>query len=354
MTKTPTTTDALDQRLLNDLQTDFPLVGEPFAALGERLSLASAEVIERVARLKSERIIRQISAIFDSRRLGYQSSLVAMKIDPEAVDDAAAIISLHPGVSHNYRRNHAYNLWFTLAVPPPRQLDDEVAVLAEKVGAAQARLMPTLRLFKIGVNFDMTGEADAAATEREEDSMGLRAAAAWRRSDAVAELSSDQRLAVVRLQRDLPLVERPFAELAAPELSEAELLAHGAAFAESGVMRRFAAVLHHRKAGFGANAMGVWAAPEERIEALGEQMARFRAVSHCYHRPSYPDWPYSLFTMIHGRDAAECEAAAAAIAADTGLAEYHLLYSDREYKKTRVRYFAEDDSFEVRGLPSLG
>ncbi|MBI5830951.1 MAG: Lrp/AsnC family transcriptional regulator [Armatimonadetes bacterium] len=349
---TSNTTDAVDQRLLNDLQTDFPLTPEPFAALGVRLGLDGAEVIERVSRLKAEKVIRQISAIFDSRRLGYRSSLVAMKLPADAVDDAAAIINLHPGVSHNYRRNHAYNLWFTIAVPPPREVADEVAVLAEKVCADQARLMPTLRLFKIGVNFDMTGETEAGATEREEDSLGLRAAAAWQRSDAVTELSTEQREAVARLQRDLPLTTRPFAELAGTELSEDALLAHAAAFLADDTMRRFAAVLHHRKAGFGANAMGVWTVPEDRIEALGQQMAHFRAVSHCYHRPSYPDWPYSLFTMIHGRDTDECEAAAAAISQATGISEYHLLYSDKEYKKTRVRYFAEDDQFDVRALPS--
>ena len=348
-----TTTDALDQQLLNDLQTAFPVVPEPFAALGQRLGLSGADVLTRITRLKADKVIRQVSAIFDSRRLGYRSSLVAMKLPVERVDAAAAIISLHPGVSHNYRRNHAYNLWFTIAVPPPREVEDEVAVLAEKVHAEQARLLPTLRLFKIGVNFDMTGEAEASATEREEDSLGLRAAASWREGEAPANLSAAQRLAVARLQRDLPLVDRPFAALAEPGLTEADLLTQAEAFLADGTMRRFAAVLHHRKAGFGANAMGVWAVPDDQIEPLGEAMARFRAVSHCYHRPSYPDWPFNLFTMIHGRDAADCEAAAAAIAAATGLTGYHLLYSDKEYKKTRVRYFAEDDAFDVRGLPEI-
>src|SRR5438128_3423925 len=119
----------LDRELLNAVQWDFPLEPRPFAALGERLGLDEPAVRARVARVKELGVLRQLSAIFDTRALGYGSALVAAKIDSERVDDAAAVISAHPGVSHNYKRNHAYNLWYTIAVPPGDDLASHVDAL---------------------------------------------------------------------------------------------------------------------------------------------------------------------------------------------------------------------------------
>jgi DNA-binding Lrp family transcriptional regulator len=347
--------DELDQRLLNELQSGFPLVTEPFAALGQRLDLDGAAVLARIEALKAASIIRQISAIFDSRRLGYQSSLVAMKFAPEDVDAGAAVINAHPGVSHNYKRNHDYNLWFTIAVPPGKELPAEVDKVAAKARPIQTWLLPTLKLFKIGVNLDMTGEQPVTALENEATNIGLRSAKAWQRDPDVPELSADERAAVAVLQLDVPLVDRPFADLAARRgLSEARLLALANAMLESALMRRFAAVLHHRKAGFRANAMGVWIVEPDRIDAVGAQMAEYKAVSHCYERPVYPDWPYSVFTMIHGHHSRDCEAVVEAIAAATGVSGHALLYSTKEYKKTRVRYFMDDDAFDADTMPERG
>src|SRR5215468_10742105 len=110
----PGLTDS-DRELLNAVQWDFPLEPRPYAALGDRLGLAEPEVRARVAAVKELGVLRQLSAILDTRALGYNSSLVAAKIDAGRVDEAAAVISEHPGVSHNYKRNHAFNLWYTIA-----------------------------------------------------------------------------------------------------------------------------------------------------------------------------------------------------------------------------------------------
>ena len=107
-------------------------------------------------------------------------------------------------------------------------------------------------------------------------------------------------------------------------------------------MRRFAAVLHHREAGFAYNAMAVWECPTERIEECGRVMASFKAVSHCYQRPTYDDWPYPLFTMIHGQSEADCLTVVNEIKQAADLEAYALLYSTKEYKKVRVQYFTED------------
>ena len=335
-------TDAADASLLGVLQETVPFVERPFADLGKRCGLTEEATLARVKALKETKVIRQISAIFDTRSLGYASSLVAARIAPDQLDAAVAVINSHPGVSHNYLRNHAFNLWYTIAVPPTSRLglDGTVDLLHRLSGAASTRLLPTLRLFKIGVRFDVEGGARP-------DDQEAPAYTEANRTEA-GPLTAGE-IAFVRLmQRDLALVPAPFVAVA-EELGmsfEAAAALHQR-FLTSGRMRRFAAVLHHRKAGFGANAMGVWAGPAddpEALQRLGEMMAGFRAVSHCYQRPSYPEWPYNLFTMVHGKSEEECEQTLAAIAEATGISDRHALYSTKEFKKVRVRYFTDEEA----------
>jgi DNA-binding Lrp family transcriptional regulator len=334
-----TALDDRDRELLNALQWDFPLDPHPFATLATRLGTTEAEVLDRVQKAKAAGVLRQLSAIFDTRALGYSSALVAAKVDPDRVDEAAAIISRHPGVSHNYKRNHAYNLWYTLAVPPGEDFDAHLDVLHRESGSLVTRKLPTLKLYKIGVKLDMTGETAADAK-----SEVLAHEKPERRPDMEAPDLSPLEVAIISVvQEDLPVVPRPFAVQAeALGCTEDELLAALASFQERKLMRRFAAVMNHRSAGFKANAMGVWAVPEDQLEAIGPQMAGFAAVSHCYRRPTYDDWPYTVFTMVHGRSARDCEATIEAISSETGVGEYALLWSIKEYKKVRVRYFTPE------------
>ena len=335
------TSDTTDTALLGVLQEATPFTRRPFADLGKRCGLTEEETLARVTALKASKVIRQIGAIFDTRSLGYASSLVAAKIAPERLDAAVAAINSHPGVSHNYLRNNEFNLWYTIAVPPTSRLGLEgtVDLLHRLSGAQSTRLLPTLRLFKIGVRFDVEGSARP-------DDQATPAYTEANRQEAGP--LTDKEIAFVRvMQRDLALVPEPFVavaeELGLPFEEAAQMHER---FLSTGRMRRFAAVLHHRKAGFGANAMGVWAGPADDPEALrrlGETMAGFRAVSHCYQRPSYPEWPYNLFTMVHGKSEAECEQTLTAIAEATGITNRHALYSTHEFKKVRVRYFTDEE-----------
>ncbi len=329
----PSELDQYDKKLLNLLQWSFPVVERPFANLGAELGLDEAVIIGRVKRMKSS-AIRQISAIFDSRSLGYKSTLVAMKFDPDRVDAGAAVINRHPGVSHNYRRNHAFNLWFTLTLHRSQSLESEVDRLKSESGAEKSLLLPTLRLFKIGVKLDVTGEQDAARQEEGPIISGIRSA---------QDLTRDEIAAVRVLQRDMPIVERPFQALAAKYgIPQDVLFAYAADFQKRGIMRRFSAVLRHRNAGFSANAMGVWIVPEEKLEDVGSLIARYASVSHCYQRPSYPpDWPYNLFSMVHGRTTGDCETVLGEISKKTGIENFTMLYSTKEYKKVRVKYFPD-------------
>jgi len=341
--------DDLDRALLNALQWDFPVDRRPYATLAERLGTTEDDVCTRVIRVKEQGVLRQLSAIFDTRALGYGSSLVAAKVDPDHIDAAAEVINRHPGVSHNYKRNHDYNLWYTLAVPPGSSLDEHLDVLHRGSGALVTRKLPTIQLYKIGVKLDMTG--NTAADARSEV---LEHERPERRPDMEAPVLSAAEVATIRVvQEDLPLTARPFAVQAeAVGVSEDELLAILASFKERKLMRRFAAVMNHRSAGFKANAMGVWAVPEDQLGDIGPRMAGFSLVSHCYRRPTYEDWPYSVFTMVHGKNARECEQTIAAIRDETGVDEFALLWSVKEYKKTRVKYFTPDwdEWIEANGL----
>ena len=350
----PNALDELSQRLLNALQVAIPLVPSPWAALAAELGTTESEILARLSALRTPQpparpLIRQISAIFDSKSLGYASTLIAARIEEAHLEEAAAIINRHPGVSHNYRRNHAFNLWYTLAVPPDSALGLErtVDILHRQSGALSTRMLPTLKLFKIGVKFDLTADADAPV---DTTSVATTAAPAYDESRREAASSrplteTDKRLIRI-LQQDLPLIAEPFAPWAAQAgVTVAELLAAASDYLSRGLMRRFSAVLRHREAGFSANAMGVWAVPADPSDAqdtFGRAAAAFPAVSHCYLRRSYPDWPYTLFTMVHAPTQPDCEKVLAAISAATGVRDYAALYSTKEYKKVRVQYFLPD------------
>jgi siroheme decarboxylase len=331
--------ESLDKELLNAVQWDFPLAAAPYAALGERLGITEDEVRARLRAAKDAGVLRQLSAIFDTRALGYSSALVAAKVDPDRIDDAAEVISRHPGVSHNYKRNHAYNLWYTLAVPPGGDIDEHLDVLHRESGSLVTRKLPTLQLYKIGVKLDMTGNTAADARTAVLDHERPE-----RREHMDAPDLDELEVAIISVaQEDLSDDPRPFAVMGERlGVSEDRVLEVLESFRTRKLMRRFAAVMNHRSAGFKANAMGVWAVPEDQLGEIGPRMASFAAVSHCYRRPTYEDWPYTVFTMVHGHNARDCEATIEAIRDETGVAEYELLWSIKEYKKVRLRYYTPD------------
>lgn len=326
--------DDKDGLLLNALQESFPLVERPFAAIGEAIGLSEDETLERTVRLRRAQIIRQVSAIFDTRALGYRSSLVAVKTAPDRIEETAKAINRHPGVSHNYERNHAFNLWFTIAVPPGSDPEDDARVLTADAGATY-RMLTTLRLYKIGVKLDMTGKQSATATSADK---GFRRET----QEPDAELRPVEKEFVRVMQQNIEYVPEPFAKPAlAVGMTQAELFAMAEDMIRRKVMRRFAAILRHQAAGYDANAMAVWAVPPDEANAVGDVMASFRSVSHCYLRPTYPDWPYNVFTMIHAKSKEECEAVAKAIQEKTGVQDFTMLYSIREFKKIRLQYYTD-------------
>ena len=316
--------DQRDSELLTALQAEIPLVSTPYAFIGQSLDMSEKEVIKRTERLRREGVIRHLGVQFDPRGLGYRSSLVAARVPADRVDEAAAAINTHPGVTQNYLRNNELNLWFTLFVSPLSNLgvDGTIDILGRLAECDDVRPLPTLRLYKSSV-----GDVDPDAVPKD-----------------LAPLTPFEIECVRLLQRELPLQPRPFDSLArATSVSGDELLATARSMKAQGRIRRITATVPPRK-GFTATAMGLWVVPEDRVDEYAQQIVRNRAVSHCYLRPVYENWPYNLYTTVHGRSVDECESIINDIAIDTGLTEKRALYPTRELKKARMTFFASDEA----------
>ncbi len=330
-----TSLDELDKELLNEIQWTFPLVTRPFDAIAEKFDTTASMVKERLCRLKEIGVLRQLSAIFDTRKLGYTSSLVAMEIVPDRLEYVASQINRHPGVSHNYERDHEFNLWFTLAVPPGSDLKTELDKFGALKGIKKVRMLPTLQLFKIGVKLDMIDEKKhkVAPTEEKKQIKSVKFEPTEEDKDFVREL-----------QKDMEIIDEPFLRAANNlGITENELFEKIRYYEEIGVMRRFAAILRHRQVGFTANGMIVWKVPEYKIPEVGAKLGAFPQVSHCYERPTYPDWPYNVFSMIHCKTHDEANEMAKTIRDQICIDDYRILFSSREFKKTRVEYFVESN-----------
>lgn len=327
--------DKLDKEILNEIQWTFPLVPRPYSDIAKKFQIPEEVLMQRLRELKKSGILRQLSAIFDTRRLGYKSALVAMAIDPDKLDFVAGQINRHPGVSHNYERNHEYNLWFTLAVPPGSDLKSEIDKFSKLQGIRKIRMLPTIKLFKIGVKLEMVEEKKAEVKPTEEKK---------KISEVKFVATEEDKNYIRELQKDLEITERPFLESAQRlGVTEEGLLQKAKYYEEIGVMRRFAAILRHREAGFVSNGMIVWRVPEGRIEQVGTQLGAFPQVSHCYQRPVYPDWPYNVFSMVHCKSNDEAQKIATEIESQIDVHDYKILFSSREFKKTRVEYFVEHE-----------
>lgn len=327
--------DELDKELLNEIQWTFPLVTRPFDAIAKKFNTTPEIVKERLNTLKQNGVLRQLSAIFDTRKLGYTSSLVAMEIEPDKLEYVASQINRHPGVSHNYERDHQFNLWFTLAVPPGSDLKTELEKFNVLQGIKKVRMLPTLQLFKIGVKLDMVDDKkhQVKPTEQKKQIQNVKFEPTDTDKDFIREL-----------QKDMEIIDEPFVKSANNlGITEIELFEKMKYYESIGVMRRFAAILRHRQVGFTANGMIVWKVPKDRISEVGGKLGSFPQVSHCYERPTYLDWPYNIFSMIHCKTHDEANEMAKTIQDQICVDDYRILFSSREFKKTRVEYFVENE-----------
>lgn len=321
--------DQIDRKLVNLMQKDFPLTEEPFAELGSRLGLSEQEVLDRAGQLRDKKIIRILGPVFNSRALNYQSTLVAMRVPEDRIEQAAQIITSHPGVGHNYQRDHQYNLWFTLAIRGDADLKEALREFGQQIQPEAMFELPAIKLFKIRLFFDMEGNGnnseDTLTTEPQPVSVPL---------------SDLERAVINQVQQQLPLINRPFDEMSQNAgVNVDEFLSVCRSLQERGIMRRFGASIEHQNAGFVANAMVCWEVPSSLVDEAGYKMAGFKEVTHCYERKTGPEWPrYNVFAMIHGNTDEQNKDTIARMSHDTGISEYEILSTVREFKKERVKY----------------
>ena len=320
--------DSIDRKLLNLVQREFPLTEEPYTDLGRRLGIDGDEVIHHIEQLKARGIIRQISPVLDARSLGYQTTLVAMKVADQNLDKAARVIGADERVSHGYQRDHSFNFWFTLGIPDGADIESELEKLTSPIGVEAVFSLPAIKVFKLRVYFDMEDNSHSASSSQPDGSPARH-----------FELSASDRLVINELQQDLPLDMTPFTVMASRLNMDVELfLIQCQSLLQRGIIRRFSASLNHQQAGFKANAMTCWAIPPENVDTIGRKLALLPEVSHCYERKTNPLWQYNIFAMIHSHSKDACREIASQVARETGLTDYVVLFSTREFKRTRVKY----------------
>ena len=327
-----------ESKVLNRVQQELPLVYMPWHQVAGDLGLTPDDVMDIVTKYRDEGIIRNIAGIFSAEKLGYDISLVAFCVPDEKVAKAAEIINAHPGVSHNYLRDHRYNIWFTLAVPPSTSLQNESARMADQAGAADHLLLRNERMMKLGVKLAV-GDGEIPSENKSHKDNPVNKGA--------RNLNEREKEAVRLLQHDLPVDNRPFARLIGDnntDMQEDELLDLANGLREDGIMRGFRAVLRHRNAGYTANAMTAWKLNAgTQMDEVQEVFGKEPSISHLYLRTVYPGrWEYPLFAMIHARSDDELTAIIHGLEERSGLHNYQVLRSLREFKKERVKYFNKD------------
>jgi len=319
----------LDLHLLNDFQRDFPLVAAPFGVIAGRLGIGEAEVLEAFARLQACGKVSRVGAVFRPHSVG-SSTLAALAVPAEKLDEVAQLVSSYAEVNHNYEREHRYNLWFVVTAPDEARVQGVLAEIESSTGYLPLHL-PLLEEFHIDLGFDLS-----------QPHQGCSARAVGRASARLVGLKPD--LLIGAIQQGLPLVPHPFAEIGAGiGLTENEVIAGLASLVEQGVIKRMGVVVRHHELGYRANAMVVWDIPNDQVSALGQRIGSFDSVTLCYRRPRrLPAWHYNLFTMIHGRHRDEVLGLVAQLKQQCGLEHvaHEVLFSCRRFKQCGARYAA--------------
>ena len=319
--------DALEFRLLNEFQRDFPLCPAPFAELAARLGVGERAVLGSLEKLRREGKISRVGAVFAPKRIG-ASTLAAMAVPSEQLAAVAAAVNRFPEVNHNYEREHHFNLWFVVTAASEGRLQATLGAI-EKAAGYPLLPLPLLEEFHIDLGFPLHGEA-------------RKTCMAARPLQPASPIGEAERRLVSVLQEGLPLFMRPFALIAERiGISENEVMGRIGHWLDDGAIKRFGVVVRHRELGYKANAMLVHDIPDARVGELGRALAEEPAVTLCYRRPRVlPDWPYNLFCMIHGRERSEVEAIIGELRQRHGLADcaHDVLFSLTRFKQNGARY----------------
>ena len=337
----------IDLHLLNDFQRDFPLVSAPFATIAECLGVTEAQVLKALTRLHACGKISRVGAIFRPHRIG-SSTLAALSVPAEKLDETAQLVSNYAEVNHNYEREHHYNLWFVLTAVDEARVQAVLNEIERDTGYQPLNL-PMLEDFHIDLGFDLSQPHKKSMTAGRNDTGHIAPLPA-------KALSKPAEAALIgAIQHGLPLVSRPFAKIGSDiGLSEHEVIAGLAHLLEQDAIKRIGVVVRHHELGYHANAMVVWDIADEQVSALGHRLGSFDFVTLCYRRPRrLPDWRYNLFTMIHGQNRDEVLGLVTQLKTQCGLENTasEVLFSLRRFKQRGAHYMT-NPSGERQTVPA--
>lgn len=327
--------DSLQQTILNDHQRGFALTSIPFTDIAHKNNTDTATILNNISYLVGKGYITRVGPVFRPNTIGV-STLAAMKIPTNMLTSVAELVSQYREINHNYERDHEFNLWFVATAPDQQHLEAILQDIEENTGYDVMRL-PLLKEFHIDLGFKMPLQQGSQSTilEKHQSSPLI-----IKHSTLPNDLLQQQLIAEIQL--GLPLVERPYAEIAGKlSIKESEVIRRIDIMLTAGVIRRMGVVVRHRELGYKANAMLVWDIKDDKINELGKQLSKESCITLCYQRPRHlPQWPYSLFTMIHGKDEHTVEQCIENIVEKYQLSEIPraTLFSKRRFKQRGACY----------------
>jgi len=324
------TLNSIQKAVLEVIQQDIPLVTFPFKQLAEACKCSEKNFIAEVQLLLQNNLIRDISAIINANKIGYKNTLIAVQSPENLVTETAQHINAHKGVSHNYLRNHNFNIWFTLSIPNNNDFEAELQKLFAFHPAIQYRILPAIHTFKLNVHFKLNGQPQSASDVSHK----------MNNDNLPVPLSDTDKQIIKILQQPYPIHPTPWNILATQlNISEKQLLDAISKYKQQGIIKRIAGVLRHHQVGITENIMLCFQVDENKIMSAGQQAASFNEVTHCYQRPTFPDWPYNLFCMIHASEQTHINNIIKKIASSIDCNTYLPIKSIKEFKKERVKYF---------------
>lgn len=331
----PVKLDKLDKELLQVLQDEFPVNESPWAELGKKLGISGEEALSRSQKLLSDGVIRKLRTILNAQKLGHcQSTLMAMKVPEERMGEVVSIVNEYMGVTHNYQREHDFNLWFTVTTCGDTDLRSTVEEIKRRTGIPESDILdlPTTRLFKIDVRFKFT----------DSDGKGIPTETTVNTSSNVtinkSTLDEIDRAVLHLTQDGIPLENEPFASIATEtEISQEEVVAILKKLINNGIIKRLGISVNQRKVGIVANAVVAWKVPQDQIERVGCMVSAYKEITHCYERITIPGkWEHNLFTVLHGYDRKSVEEFAKKMSEAIGIRDYLVLFSNEQFKRTSV------------------
>jgi DNA-binding Lrp family transcriptional regulator len=327
--------DKLDKELLQQLQDNFPVEKRPWTDLGKMLGISEAEVLSRIQRLSADGVIRKLRTILDARKLNTCSStLMAMKVPEAKMEAVVNVVNEYMSVTHNYRREHDYNLWFTVTTCGSKDLRSTVEEIKRRTGIPEHDILdlPTTAVFKIDVRFKFTNGGLKAMNRNSNGNSNL--ISNLNNADAI------NKAIIHSTQERIPLVDEPFAEIAKETgISQDEVIARLNELISVGVIKRLGISVNQRKIGIVANAVVAWKVPQDQVKRVGTMLSEYKEITHCYERVTVPGkWECNLFTVIHSYNRESVEETARMMSEAVGISDYLVMFSNEQFKRTSVMH----------------